>query len=109
MIVSEYIADFLAKKGIKDVFFIEVSACASLIVAVARNKKLTYRCPLHEQAGAFAADGYYIDFNSKRGDLIVDPDCKLHFYSKSTVVRIEYKPKTGFFWGKKDKPFPDFI
>ena len=26
-----------------------------------------------------------------------------------TDVRIEYEPKTGFFWGKKDKPCPDFI
>ena len=59
MIVSEYIADFLVKKGIRDVFFIEGSACASIVVAIARNKKLRYYCPLHEQAGAFAADGYY--------------------------------------------------
>jgi acetolactate synthase-1/2/3 large subunit len=59
MIVSEYIAEFLAKKGMKEVFFIEGSACAALIVAFARNKKLKYYCPLHEQAGAFAADGFY--------------------------------------------------
>ncbi|MBA7711509.1 hypothetical protein ES703_120475 [subsurface metagenome] len=26
-----------------------------------------------------------------------------------TDVRIEYEPKTGFFWGKKDKAYPDFI
>jgi len=59
MIISEYIADFLTKRGIKEVFFIEGSACASLIVAIARNKKLRYYCPLHEQAGAFAADGFF--------------------------------------------------
>ena len=59
MIGSEYIADFLVKKGIKDVFFVEGSACASIVVAVARNKKLRYYCPLHEQAGAFATDGYF--------------------------------------------------
>lgn len=58
MIVSDYIAKFLVEKGIKDVFFIDGSACASLIVAVARNKNLKYYCPLHEQAGAFAVDGY---------------------------------------------------
>ena len=56
---SEYIIDFLVKKGIKDVFFVDGSACASLIVAVAKNKNLKYYCPLHEQAGAFAIDGYY--------------------------------------------------
>lgn len=59
MIVSEYVAEFLAKKGIKDVFFIEGSASASLVVSVARNKKLKYYCPLHEQAGAFMVDGYF--------------------------------------------------
>ncbi len=59
MIISDYIADFLAEHNIKDVFFIDGSACASMIVAVANNKKLKYYCPLHEQAGAFAVDGYY--------------------------------------------------
>jgi acetolactate synthase-1/2/3 large subunit len=59
MIVSEYIVDFLVRKGIRDIFFIEGSACASIVVSVARNKKLRYFCPLHEQAGAFAADGYF--------------------------------------------------
>lgn len=59
MIVSEYIADFLVKKGIKDVFLVDGAAVASIIVAVARNKRLHYYCPLHEQAGAFAADGYF--------------------------------------------------
>ncbi|HLD82878.1 MAG TPA: thiamine pyrophosphate-binding protein, partial [Candidatus Omnitrophota bacterium] len=59
MIVSEYIADFLLKKGMADVFFVEGSACASLVVSVARNKKLKYYCPLHEQAGAFMIDGYF--------------------------------------------------
>lgn len=58
MIVSDYIAKFLVESGIKDVFFIDGSACASLIVAVARNKNLKYYCPLHEQAGSFAVDGY---------------------------------------------------
>ena len=59
MIVSDYIAKVLADKGIKDVFFVEGSACASLIVAIARNKNLKYYCTLHEQAGAFAVDGYF--------------------------------------------------
>ena len=59
MLVAEYIADFFDKKGIRDVFFIDGSACASMLVAVAQNKKLTYYCPRHEQAGSFAVDGYY--------------------------------------------------
>jgi acetolactate synthase-1/2/3 large subunit len=59
MIVSEFIADFLVKKGIRDVFFVDGSAAAGLIVAVAKNKKLKFCCPLHEQAGAFMVDGYF--------------------------------------------------
>ena len=59
MTVSDYIADFLVKKGIKDIFFVDGSAVASMLVAVAKNKKLKYYCPLHEQAGAFMQDGYY--------------------------------------------------
>src|SRR3989338_2567562 len=59
MNASEYIADFLVKKGIKDVFLMDGSACASIIASVAKNKKLRYYCILHEQAGGFAADGYF--------------------------------------------------
>lgn len=59
MIVSDYIAEFLTRKGIKDVFLLDGSAAASLIVAVAKNKKLRYYCPLHEQAGSFMVDGYF--------------------------------------------------
>lgn len=59
MIVSDYIAEFLAEKGIRDVFLLDGSAAASLIVSVAKNKHLKYYCPLHEQAGSFMVDGYY--------------------------------------------------
>lgn len=58
MIVADYLAAFLADKGITDVFFIDGAAVASLIVGVDNNKKLKYYCPWHEQAGSFAVDGY---------------------------------------------------
>lgn len=58
MLVSDYIAQFLVEKRIKDVFFIDGSAVASLLVGVANNKNLNYYCPWHEQAGSFAVDGY---------------------------------------------------
>jgi len=70
MIVSDYISKFLVDRGIEDIFLIDGSACASLIVAVARNKKLKYFCPLHEQAGAFAVDGYF-KTNRKMSVMIV--------------------------------------
>lgn len=59
MIIAEYIAEFMVKKGIKDVFLLDGSAVATIIVAVAKNKKLKYYCPLHEQAGSFMVDAYF--------------------------------------------------
>ncbi|MBU1260774.1 MAG: thiamine pyrophosphate-binding protein [Planctomycetes bacterium] len=59
MTVCEYIADFLEKKGVKDIFCVDGSAAAGIIVAVAKNKRLRYYCPLHEQSGSFAVDGYF--------------------------------------------------
>jgi acetolactate synthase-1/2/3 large subunit len=58
MVVSDYIAEFFAENGIHDIFLIDGSACASLIVSIARHPHLRYYCPLHEQAGSFAVDGY---------------------------------------------------
>lgn len=58
MLVSDYIAQFLVDHGIRDVFLIDGSAAASLIVSVGQHKDLHYYCPWHEQAGAFAVDGY---------------------------------------------------
>jgi acetolactate synthase I/II/III large subunit len=58
MIVSDYIVKFLNEKGIKDVFLVEGSACASIVVAIAKHKDFKYYCNLHEQASAFAVDGY---------------------------------------------------
>jgi acetolactate synthase-1/2/3 large subunit len=59
MILSDYIAQFLVDKDIKDVFFVDGSAAARMLVSIAQNRKLRYWCPLHEQAGAFMMDGYY--------------------------------------------------
>jgi len=58
--VSEYISKYLKQIGIEDVFMIDGSACAKLLVDIA-NEYGPDHCyyPLHEQAGAFAVDGYY--------------------------------------------------
>jgi len=58
MNVSDYIANFFVRKGIKDIFLVDGAACACMIVSVANNSNLRYFCPHHEQAGAFAIDGY---------------------------------------------------
>lgn len=58
MKLSDYVADFLSKKGITHVFVVTGGASAHLIDSVAKHKRLEHICSLHEQASAMAADGY---------------------------------------------------
>jgi len=59
MQVSNYIAKHLKQSGIKDIFMIDGSACARLLVAAAEEFENHCYYPLHEQAGSFAVDAYY--------------------------------------------------
>jgi acetolactate synthase-1/2/3 large subunit len=58
MKLSDYVAEFLVKQGIKHVFVITGGASAHLIDSIARTRGIEYICPQHEQAGAMAADAY---------------------------------------------------
>ena len=58
MKLSDYIADFLAKKGIRHVFAITGGASVHLIQSIADTPGITFVCPQHEQGGAMAADAY---------------------------------------------------
>ncbi len=58
MKLSDYVAAFLVKQGIKHVFVITGGASAHLIDSIARTRGIDYICPQHEQAGAMAADAY---------------------------------------------------
>lgn len=58
MKLSDYVASFLAGKGIKHVFAITGGAVAHLVDSIANNPQLKYICPQHEQAAAMAADAY---------------------------------------------------
>ncbi|MBI1910254.1 MAG: thiamine pyrophosphate-binding protein [Deltaproteobacteria bacterium] len=58
MKMSDYIADFLAKQGIRHVFAITGGACIHLIDSLSKHPDITFICPQHEQAGAMAADAY---------------------------------------------------
>lgn len=57
MTVSEYIFDFLEKKGVKNVFMVSGSSAMWLTDALKRNDKLKAICCHHEQAAAMSADG----------------------------------------------------
>lgn len=58
MKVSDYVADFLAKQGIKHAFVLTGGAAAHIIDSIAKNPDIDYICTQHEQAAAMAADGY---------------------------------------------------
>jgi acetolactate synthase I/II/III large subunit len=58
MKLSDYVADFLARQGIKHVFAITGGASIHLIHSIAAHPDIDFICPQHEQGGAMAADAY---------------------------------------------------
>lgn len=58
MKLSDYIADFLQKKGINKVFVVSGGAAIHMIDSVARRKDISYICAQHEQHAGSQADGY---------------------------------------------------
>jgi acetolactate synthase-1/2/3 large subunit len=58
MKLSDYVADFLARQGIRHAFAISGGASVHLIDSIARHPDIDYVCPQHEQAAAMAADAY---------------------------------------------------
>lgn len=56
--VSEYIANFLADKGVTDVFIITGGGAMHLDDAIGHNKRIKCTYNHHEQACAIAAEGY---------------------------------------------------
>ena len=58
MKLSDFVASFLSKYGVKHVFAISGGASAHLIDSIAKCDGIEYICPQHEEHGAMAADGY---------------------------------------------------
>src|SRR5262245_40620452 len=58
MKLSDYVAAFLARQGIRYVFAVSGGASLHLIHSLATTEGVDFICPQHEQAGAMAADGY---------------------------------------------------
>lgn len=56
--VTDYICNYLAGIGVKDIFMISGGGAMHLVNSVGKHKKLNYICPHHEQAAAMAAEGY---------------------------------------------------
>ena len=58
MRVADYIAGYLAKLGVRNVFMLSGGMMMHLIDAVGRVPEIKYFCNHHEQASAMAADAY---------------------------------------------------
>lgn len=58
MKLSDYVAAFVARQGIRHVFAVSGGASLHLIHSVADTPGISFVCPMHEQAGAMAADAY---------------------------------------------------
>lgn len=58
MLVSKYIAKFLAENQIKYVFGITGTAVNMCFVGLGEEEGIDYVCPMHEQGASMGADGY---------------------------------------------------
>lgn len=58
MKLSDYLAEFLAKEGIRHVFEVIGGASVHMLHSIAERKDITYIAVQHEQGGAMAAEAY---------------------------------------------------
>ena len=58
MKLSDYVIDFVAKQGVKDIFVLVGGGAMHLNDSLGRSKDLNYVCNLHEQACSIAAEAY---------------------------------------------------
>ncbi len=58
MKVSDYIIDFLVKRGVGDIFLVTGGGIMHLVDSVGRHEGIDFVCNYHEQASAIAAEAY---------------------------------------------------
>ena len=58
MKVADYIFNFLADKGVRNVFMVSGGQAMFLVDAVGRQKEIRIVCTHHEQAAGMAAEAY---------------------------------------------------
>ncbi|MBU6392006.1 MAG: thiamine pyrophosphate-binding protein [Planctomycetes bacterium] len=56
--LSDYVINFIAGMGVKDMFLLPGGGCMHLVDSLGRQKELEPVCCLHEQVAAIAADAY---------------------------------------------------
>jgi len=68
--LSDFIVDFLARKGLKNIFLLPGGGSMHLVDSAGKHPDLGYVVTLHEQAAAIAADAY-AQFNGHLGCCLV--------------------------------------
>lgn len=58
MKLSDYVAESLSRRGIRQVFFVSGGAAVHLVDSCVAQAGMSYVCPAHEQQGGAMADGY---------------------------------------------------
>ena len=58
MLLSDYVIQFLAENGIRDLFLVSGGGIMYLLDSVGRNQSVRYYCNYHEQACVAAAEAY---------------------------------------------------
>ena len=58
MKLSDYVMQYIAAQGVRDVFTLPGGGCMHLTDSLGRTPGLDHVCMLHEQAAAIAADAY---------------------------------------------------
>lgn len=58
MKLSDFVMDFIAEAGVRDVFMLPGGGCMHLVDSLGRHPRLACVCTLHEQGAAVAADAY---------------------------------------------------
>jgi len=56
--LADYVVQFFADKGVPEIFVVYGAANGDLVDAFTRIENTNYVCPMHEQGGGFAAEGY---------------------------------------------------
>lgn len=56
--LSDYVMQFIANLGVKDVFMLSGGGCMHLVDSIGRNSDLNYICCLHEQVASFSSTAY---------------------------------------------------
>ena len=56
--LSDYVFQYIAELGVKDVFMLSGGGCMHLVNSLGKNKQINYRCCLFEQVVSLAAGAY---------------------------------------------------